>query len=192
MKVRKNSNLAIKILAIVLSVALLGGIVFSTLYSIFDNSRNNIARNSNNDAYSELYGNYDDDHDEYAYTDIRDLINDETAAKIVDMHYNIGDYEGNVETLIVQYFEMEELGDMFLIGVFDTLKDGENLLFSMIGEYKNGKLPKELENFDWVEVTGEIGISEIPHDDHFHYEPTMFISNIRKLSEEEVAEIAKK
>jgi len=192
LNIRKNNKLVVKILAIVLSVALLGGMVFSALYAVFDFGGSNTASNSNDDIYPDRSENYEDEYDDYAYTDIRDLINDETAAKIVDMHYNIEEYEGNVETLILQYFVMEELGDKFLIGVFDTLKDGENLLFSLIAEYKDGKLPKDLENFDWIEVTGEIGTSEIAHDDHFHTEPTMFISNLRKLSEEEVQAIATK
>ncbi|SDZ06248.1 hypothetical protein SAMN05660462_01706 [Proteiniborus ethanoligenes] len=109
---------------------------------------------------------------------IEDLVYDETALKIIDIHKNPENYNEKLETLEVQFFEFE---DGYSVGIEYFFEGGDSLLFDLPADFNNANLPDDIQNFDWIEVTGKIKLIKEAHDDHFHPIPIIYISEVKAL-----------
>lgn len=105
-------------------------------------------------------------------------VDDETALRIIDIHKSPDKYKDKIETMDVQFFEFE---DGYSVGIEYFFESGDSLLFDVPADFSNVELPEGIENFDWIKVTGKIGIIEEAHDEHSHPIPIIYISSIKPL-----------
>lgn len=109
---------------------------------------------------------------------IEDLVYDQTALKIIDIHKNPENYDEKTISLEVQFFEFE---DGYSVGIEYFFEGGDSLLFDLPADFGNVILPNDIQNFDWIEVDGKIRILEETHDDHFHPIPVIYVSEVKAL-----------
>ncbi|WP_352418434.1 hypothetical protein [Proteiniborus sp.] len=154
----KKTNLfnkkAIIIFPIILALLLTS---FGTM-SLFDKRSNNEAQDSQ--QYIE---------------NIEELVDDETALKIIDIHKYPNTYKDKIETFDAQFFEFE---DGHSVGIEYFFESGDSLLFDIPADFSNVDLPQGIESFDWIKVTGKIGIIEDLHDEHSHHLPIIYVTSI--------------
>lgn len=159
MKTNKKINTKKAILIIPIVIALI--ITSFGMYSIFPDTKN-----------------YNDNNSSGEQINIENMVDDETALKIIDMHKNINKYDGKSETLKLQFFQFE---DGYSVGIDYEFENGERLLFDIPADFTNTSIPEGLSDFDWVEVTGEIKATEEIHEGHMHNIPVILVKSINKV-----------
>lgn len=114
--------------------------------------------------------------------DIKDEVTNKTALKIIDMHENLDQYKDKEVSMELQFFLTGE-EDKFSLGVIDSF-NGEEMLFNILAETKDHKIPEGFKNYDKVKVNGTIKVLEETHEDHNHNVPLMMVKNIEKIEQE--------
>ncbi|NBI06350.1 hypothetical protein [Senegalia massiliensis] len=114
--------------------------------------------------------------------DIKDEVTNKTALKIIDMHENLDQYKDKEVSMELQFFLTGE-EDKFSLGVIDSF-NGEEMLFNILAETKDHKIPEGFKNYDKVKVNGTIKELKETHEDHNHNVPLMMVKNIEKIEQE--------
>lgn len=112
--------------------------------------------------------------------DIRQQVDSERALKIIDIHYNLEKYKNKEVTMNLQFFHMEGSNERFLVGALDNVNGKEEVLFNIVAQTEDKTIPKKLENYDWVKVTGTIGEFKQNHEDHTEILPILHVKSIKK------------
>lgn len=133
---------------------------FGTL-SLFNKNNNNEVQESQQDNIS-----------------IEDLVDNETALRIIDIHKSPEKYKDKIETLDVQFFEFE---DGYSVGIEYFFEGGDSLLFDIPADFSSVELPEGIKNFDWIKITGKMGIVEEVHDEHSHPIPIIYVASVEFL-----------
>lgn len=129
--------------------------------------------NSNN------YDSKTSQYEEITIDDIKSLVDDDVALKIIDIHENPEKYNEKTEVFDnIQFFEFE---DGYSIGIEYYFESGDSLLFDLPANLDNVILPQDINSYDKVEVTGKIGTFIEEHGDHTHSIPIIYISSIKKV-----------
>lgn len=158
MKFFKNKKL-IKILSLIMVFSLIVPIIYFGLLS--GSSKNNKINNDNTTSN----------------------ISNTTALKLIDIHENVTEYSGKNVSIKGQFFLDEVLEDKFIVGVIDTLEDGEEMLFPILARMKDNNIPKDFKAYDHIEVSGIIELFDELHEDHYHTSPVIVVDTIKKIND---------
>lgn len=113
------------------------------------------------------------------FEELKQSINDETVLKIIDIHENKDDYIDTMQTFEAQFFEFE---DGYSIGIEYFFDSEDSLLFDIPADFSNVELPEDIDEYDWVKVSGKIGLTEEIDNDHTHTVPMINVTSIEKIN----------
>lgn len=112
---------------------------------------------------------------------LEDVINDEKAMKIIDIHENLPEYIDKDVVLEGYFIEYDENHSVF--GVEIPLGDGQMTMASLSYEPDDKEMLKDITDTDLVKASGTITSFEELHEDdengdHTHTQPMFNVGNI--------------
>lgn len=119
---------------------------------------------------------------------LEDVIKDENALKIIDIHENLDKYIDKEVTLEGFFLDYDKDSKMFSVEV--PIEDGEVTVVSLSVELENTKLLDKITDTDLVKATGVIGSFEDSHPedeaeetepDHTHTTPIFVVKKVELI-----------
>ncbi len=117
---------------------------------------------------------------------LEDIIKDDKALKILDIHENLDQYKDKEVTLEGFFLDYDKESKVF--GVEFPLEDGEMSMVALSTELEDKKLLDEIKNTDLVKATGVISSFEDTHpedeeqteteSDHSHIIPQFIVKDV--------------
>ena len=110
---------------------------------------------------------------------LEDVVQDEKALKIMDIHENINSYVDK-EITLEGYF-LSPAGQSKVFGVEFPLGNGEISMASLVYEVKDESIVKNISDTDLIKAHGVIKSFEQTHEDHTHTLPKFIIDSVEKI-----------